>query len=291
MTTECVTPHPWRFAAGLIIIGAVVLLGLAGIAVSSEIGDLPWNEANIQMLRSFDKTAVVNFLNDQRHEAGILELLTANEIGGFQWADLAGDGHYQLVLTISGPCAHFVTILSRDTSAKVTTTQSLAGWSDLKNAIRDLNGDGKDELILQTLLVEHDCADQLTWPAVYRLENGKYVEASHDFPAFYDNDVLPKLDGRISQAKIGHGNPGNQAGTIMVRDKILRVLGRDPTAGLQQAYQWMNSNDPDLLQDAAVTLKEIGGHEEELRAASASYRRALCERQPGMAMCGNTAQR
>jgi hypothetical protein len=173
----------------------------------------------------------------------------------------------------------------------VTTTQSLAGRADLKTAIRDLNGDGKDEVILQTLLVEHDCANQLTWPAVYRLENGKYVEASRDFPAFYDNEVLRKLDGGIRQAMIGHGNPDNQAGIIMVRDKILRVLGRDPTAGLQQAYQWMNSDDPDLLQDAAVTFEEIGGHEKELRAASASYRRTLCERQPGMAVCGNTAQR
>jgi hypothetical protein len=274
-----------------LIISVVVLLSLAGAAVGSEIGDTSWNESNIQTLRSFDKAAVVGFLNEQRRAAGNLELLMPNEIGEFEWADLAGDGHYQLVLTLSGPCAHAVTISDQDTSGRVTTTQSLAGRADLKTAIRDLNGDGKDELILQTLLVEHDCANQLTWPAVYRLENGKYVEASRDFPAFYDNEVLPKLDGGISRAKIGHGNPDNQAGTIMVRDKILRVLGRDPTAGLQQAYQWMNSDDPDLLQDAAVTFEEIGGHEEELRTASASYRRALCERQPGMAVCENSTQR
>jgi hypothetical protein len=53
----------------------------------------------------------------------------------------------------------------------------------------------------------------------------------------------------------------------------------------------MNSDDPDLLQDAAVTFKEIGGHEEELHAASASYKLALCERHPGMATCRNAAQR
>ncbi len=77
----------------------------------------------------------------------------------------------------------------------------------------------------------------------------------------------------------------------MVRDKILRALGRNPTAGLQQAYEWMHSDDPDLLQDAAVTFKEIGGHDKELSAASASYTRAVCERAPTASMCRNAARR
>jgi hypothetical protein len=277
----------------VLIISAVMLFGLASTVVGSEIGDTTWNRSSIETLRSFDKTAVVKFFNELRHKTGVLEPLTANEIGGFEWADLAGDGHYSLVLTLSSPCAHFVTILDQDGSGTVTANQSLAGWSDLKRGVRDLNGDGKDELILQTLLVEHDCANELSWPAVYRLEKGKYVEASSDFPAFYDNEILPKLDGQISrnQAQTGHENSVSLAETTMVRDKILRVLGREPTAGLQQAYQWMNSDDPDLLQDAAVTFKEIGGHDKEMRAANASYTRARCERHPSMAVCRNTAER
>jgi hypothetical protein len=279
-----------------------VVLLLSGLAIFASAPNLsagdftkvPWTEANIETLRSFDKAAVVRFLNELRREEGIpSQPMTENDLDGFQWADFAGDGRYQLVLTTSGPCAHFVTILDQDGSGTVTTTQSLAGWSDLKKAVRDLNGDGKDELILQTLLVEHDCANELSWPAVYRLEKGKYVEASSDFPAFYDNEVLPKLDGQISrnQAQTGHENSVSLEEITMVRDKILRVLGREPTAGLQQAYQWMNSDDPDLLQDAAATFKEIGGHDKALRAANASYTRARCERYPSMAVCRNTAER
>lgn len=71
----------------------------------------------------------------------------------------------------------------------------------------------------------------------------------------------------------------------MERDKILRVLGRDPTAGLNQAYQWLNSDDPYLLQDAEVTFKEVGGHEAEMRTAQAKRTRAFCQQNPDVAMC------
>jgi hypothetical protein len=61
----------------------------------------------------------------------------------------------------------------------------------------------------------------------------------------------------------------------MERDKILRVLGRDPAAGLRQAYQWMNSDDPQVLQCAIATFADIGGHERELRAANQALKPAI----------------
>jgi hypothetical protein len=56
-------------------------------------------------------------------------------------------------------------------------------------------------------------------------------------------------------------------------DKILRVIGRYPEAGLPQAREWMNSSDPALVQDAATVFTDIGGHEADLRAANAALRR------------------
>ncbi len=53
----------------------------------------------------------------------------------------------------------------------------------------------------------------------------------------------------------------------------------------------MNSDNPEVLQCAIVTFKDIGGHEREANAAEASYKRALCERHPDMAMCKNAANR
>jgi hypothetical protein len=109
----------------------------------------------------------------------------------------------------------------------------------------------------------------------------------------YDNEVLPELDKQISeaQARITTGPQPYQAGLIMERDKILRVLGRNPTAGLPQAYEWMNSDDPDLLQDAEATFMEVGGHEAEARAAQEKGLRVFCGRSPGTAICKSAPKR
>jgi hypothetical protein len=115
-----------------------------------------------------------------------------------------------------------------------------------------------------------------------------YVEASRDFPSFYNDEVLPQLEGRIDDVrqkinKIPNSESpryveyrqslqGKLADLITERDKILRLIGRDPTAGLEDARKWMNSDNPDLLQDAAVTFKDLGGYENEARAAAKAYR-------------------
>jgi hypothetical protein len=117
------------------------------------------------------------------------------------------------------------------------------------------------------------------WPAVYRLENGKYVETSRDFPNFYDTEVLPQLDKQITaaQQKVDEGRNYQDSVALLTleKDKILRVLGRDPTAGLQQAYQWMDSGDSQLLQCAIAIFRDIGGHEAEVRTAEQGVQPAI----------------
>jgi hypothetical protein len=173
-----------------------------------------------------------------------------------------------------------VVIFSRDSSGKVTSAEIRGSEiRDLGRVVRDLNGDGKHELIIPTQLTEYSSAETVTWPAVYRLENGKYVEVSRDFPHFYDQDVLPEVKKPISgyQAGAGPPNPARQYALtelIMRRNQILRVLGRDPAAGLQDAREWMKSGDPRFLQAAAATFQSIGGHEDELRAATEAWERA-----------------
>jgi hypothetical protein len=277
----------------LALVIALTVISAAAVAVAADIGSLAWDQANIPTLRSFSKADILTFFNQQRSKSRIpLPPLAATEIGQFQWADLAGNGHYQLVLTLSEPCAHAVAIENRDASGKVTTAQTIGGLANLKTGIRDLNGDGRDELTIEKPLVEYSCAAIATWPAVYRLENGKYVEASRDFPQFYDEQVLPRLEERITddQSKPGRGYRHLVAVAILERDKILRVLGRNPAAGLNQAHKWMNTDDPYLLLDAEAALKDIGGHQEEVKAAELAYTRADCERHPAMVKCRKLSQ-
>jgi len=87
---------------------------------------------------------------------------------------------------------------------------------DPARTIADLNGDGKKELILYGNL-DSDArtrslpAPVATWPQVYRLQNGAWVEASRDFPRFYDTQILPQLEKDLSKAHEAvttrHGRP------------------------------------------------------------------------------------
>ena len=269
-------------------------LALNRSALAADISGLVWDRANIATLRSFGKADVAQLLTAI---TGFALPVKPADIGEFTWADLQGDGKVELVATMDVNGRAFFNalfILWKDSSGKVRA-QELDGWMirDLHKVIRDLNGDGKDELIIPTVLVQYSTAGTFTWPVVYRLENRKYVEASRDFPGFYDDQVLPSLEKQIGdyQSKQEPGNQEMAAALIFERDKILRMLGRNPTAGLQQAYHWMNTDDPYLLQNAAATFKEIGGHQAELRAAAEARDRALCERTPGMAMCKDAAPR
>jgi hypothetical protein len=252
---------------------AVAVLALVGAAAGSEIETLSWNQSNLERLRSIDKAAVARFLNGW--SGNKVDPLPASGIREFEWIDLARDGKYEMVvITSPGPCCVDLAIYRQGAAGKVTA-QILEGAGKLRETIRDLNGDGNYELVISTELAEKGSWMPMVatpaWPAVYRLEKGKYVEASQDFPSFYDTEVLPRLSQKISAAEARIAREPVQQQTIAVlemeRNKILRVIGRDPAAGLQQAYRWMNSKDPQVLQCAIATFSDIGGHERELREA------------------------
>lgn len=266
-----------------------------GSARAASITSTPWGQGNITVLRAFQKSDIVQLLDNVTDFGNLHRCACVRpaDIGEFTWADLAGDGREELLLTRDVNGRQFFNALDifwRDNSGKVTY-EEIEGWMirDLGAVIRDLNGDGRDELIIPTVLIQYNTAETFTWPVVYRLEKGKYIEASRDFPQFYENQVLPRLEARIGdyQAKPGLGNQNMAAVLTFEKDKILRMLGRDPTAGLNHAYQWMNSDDQYLLLAATATFNDIPGHSEQAKQARAAYDRAICERNPGMVMCRN----
>jgi hypothetical protein len=258
----------------LIALSASWLLG--GAAMGSQIASIPWNEANLQTLRSFDKAAVVKSIDGLPGRG----LLTPQEVDEFGWFDLAGDGKYELVLTASsGPCCEALGILTQTRAGKLRV-QNFLGAGQLSKTVRDLNGDGRMELILRPEIAQPGTWTPSVatprWPAAYRLnKKGRYVEDSRDFPKFYDDEILPELDRAISHWQseaVRHpayaGSVGDNAAVVLLeKDKILRVLGRDPTAGLNHAYQWMNSDDPTKLQCAVAIFADICGHDREVREA------------------------
>ena len=271
----------------LLAVTAAVIVTSVNVACAAGIADIPWNQSNIETLRSFNQADLARFAtpvlgNFSGH--GDSPVVKAKDIGDFTWADLAGDGHYELVMTLDVNGRAFfnaLMIFRREPSGKIAT-EELRGSNiqNLGKVIQDLDGDGKDELIIPTMLAEFSADDGISWPMVYRLNKGQYVEASRDFPDFYEKEVLPGLDEQIAKLQGGsavesHNKTMRAVLLKMERNKILRAIGRDPTAGLQDAREWMKSDDPEVLQAAGATFQSIGGHEDEMHAAIEAQQRAL----------------
>jgi hypothetical protein len=269
----------------VLIVLLTAILAFASAASSAEIDELAWNHANIKTLRTLGKAAVFRFVTGGDTEKGISSL---SDIDMFNWYP-AGDGKYELAVGwSSGPDIASLTIYWKDAPRKVRSQdfyfppfysgppQQMDEWYKGKQ-FENLSGDGKDELILFDPIDHTERAPRRlvpngAWPQVFRLHGGQYVEASRDFPDFYEKEFLPQIDKEIIRARdylLGLDPMlGEQylAAMIMSRDKVLRFLGRDPMAGLAQARDWMTSSDPVIVDDARAVFIDIGGHEKDVHA-------------------------
>lgn len=240
----------------LLIVTSVMLLTYPSAGPAADIAGVAWNESNIEVLRAFDESAVAGFVSRMRGEDPDP---TPMKIGDFAW--VKGAVGYRLVVTSdAGGCCGFdwVGIYSKGAEGKVRV-QWIEGFHvpPLSEVIRDVDGDGKDELVVPSL-VEGEAPSNdawqppAIWPRVYRWRGAQYVDASADSPAFYDKEVLPNLDKEIEEGReraarapsmpvAGDPNfipheaearyPARKLAALeKTKDKILRVLGRPASA-------------------------------------------------------------
>jgi hypothetical protein len=309
---------------GAAMLGLAVFVTVKGAtATAVDIAATPWDESNIATLRSANAADIEKFVNqvlcdDMKDCAPV-------KVREFAWADIEGKGKYALIdVWNTGGRAEGVGIYQKNSSAKVQqddgeltpaipgyTTQSIDvdGYANevLTNAIRDLNGDGKKELIVSSgfglgrSMAETPLAQ---WPKVYRWQDGHYVEASRQFQGFYDKEVLSPLEEKIStlQKKLdteaeakasgeavmkqyhwyepdieSHTTP-EQAHAVRdserlavlqgLRNHILLALGRRLTAEEEkEPREWLKSSNETLVWYAEDAFEDMGGHESEAREA------------------------
>ncbi len=295
---------------GLVVLLAMIL-AFGGVASSAQkIEDIPWDEAHIKQLRAASKHAMFRFFARQEDPDNELLWDEPSTSWDSAWYP-AGAGKYELAVhSQSGPDIGYLTFYWQDAPGKIRiqTFGSPADasdewyWNEDGMDIVDANGDGVPEVVVLGD-IDHHPPPQRTrfipggvWPRIFRLQDGKYVEASREFSAFYDKMIFPMINKSIAnaqqrikeiadqKAKPGPNDSQNDsylliamrtlAGVTMCRDKILRVLGRDPNAGLAQAREWMNSPDPVMADNARVVFQDIGGHDNEVQAAKLATERA-----------------
>jgi len=302
--------------AGAAMLGLAVLVLVRGPATASaaDIANIPWDESNIAALRSASMADVAKFVCDVDSQDDPEDTPPGwgdtCGVDQFSWAR-SGNHQYLLVVSIlSGGTSSYewIRIYSRNSTGDISEQDEADGIRGYRIQLEDLDRDGKDELILLEGFGEgpsHAESPLVDWRKVYRLRNGKYVEASREFGSFYDTQELPKLEESITKlqsklaleaqaktsaeallqkyrspliSRTSHLSEAESAAIIdleqlvgfeMERDKILRVLGRDPTAGEKEARQWMTNPDPWIRNASVAVFEDLGGHTSELNAMTA----------------------
>ncbi len=291
--------------AAMLGLAVIVQVKTGATASAAEIAHMRWDEANVSTLRSLDRDSIQKFVNSpEANDVGdpALNGFSPVNVLQFEWADFAGSGKYALVVVWNtGPHGEAISIYQQNAVGKIDRQKvELEGYGHerpLNEAIRDLNGDGKKELIINSGFGDgRDMAEMpLTqWPMVYRLQNGQYVEASREFPGFYDKEVLPPLGAKIAalEKKLDSEAEAKAAGEAVIKEyspsqpdidshtspeqrkavrdseqlalqqslriHILHVLGRKPTAeDEKEALEWLNSPDYWVRKYAEPTLEEM----------------------------------
>jgi hypothetical protein len=294
------------------LLGVTIIVPVKGGATASaaDIAATTWDKSNLATLRSANVTDVEKLV------CGSEPPCWAN-VDQFEWTDLEGNGKYSLVCVWDARGkVQTISIFQRAASGRIAQQSiDLEGYGheeNLTDAIRDLNVDGKKELIINTGFGEgRDMAETpLTqWPLVYRLQNGQYVEASRDFPRFYDKEVLPPLEKQIvelreklaseAEAKASgeavmkeyriepdiasHTSPA-QAQAVKdsehlavlqsLRNHILLALGRRLTAEEEEEPRaWLKSSNETLVWYAEDAFEEMRDHATDMQEAKQALAR------------------
>jgi len=180
-------------------------------------------------------------------------------VGDFKVVDLNGDGRPELVATVDYTGRNFF-----NTIAVVWQTRSglrmrtIDTWNveTLEDALRDLDGDGKLEILAPQLLTPYlGVRPYAAWTSVQALTGNDYADQSPKFRSFYEKTVIPVLQQQVEDAR-ATGEKHNVEVAEVALFKVMRVTG-DAKAGLQRALAWSEDADPLARIYAVSVLSDI----------------------------------
>lgn len=222
-----------------------------------DLSSFSWRttDSNQVKQQNWDKAAIAGFL-DRITDAGPISA----SVGDFVFDDLDGDGQFELLATVDYSGRGFFNtlfVVSRDSDS--FRNQAIEVWNmrSLKAGIRDLDNDGRDELIVRKQLTPYlGSQPQAIWTAVYALTKSEYVDRSTNFTAFYVNEVIPRL--KQKPASLGNSTANGNDDVYRVElAKIERTINLNPVAGLQLALAWCQDPKPIRRIFAASILGDI----------------------------------
>lgn len=200
------------------------------------------------------------------------------EMSEFFVGDINRDGSTELVATVTQNCSsdpvQMVVVFRRQQEVYVQAIPT--HWGAILRDVRDLDGDGKHELIARGVLAESTShANCVEWHAIYEWDGNGYVEASGKYREYYTTHYVPLLRKRLNDvqslavADLARGSEHTPkwwrkwkersiADCYMGIDKAKRLVGEQSTAGFDRAELWLKSGDNELKKNAIKVFHEIG---------------------------------
>jgi hypothetical protein len=186
-------------------------------------------------------------------------------LGDYRLLDLDNDGRTDLIATVDYSGRRFFNhLLVLHDDGERFTVQVVDAWNveSLNGTVQDLDGDGRVEILLRQSLTPYLGASPTAgWTAVFRFEGDQLVDQSARFPQFYDTRILPPIERELGAPGNDMAGPYRRDLLTLERDKVLRVLGREPAAGLDWALSLARSENPVRRIFALSVLAEVGGAE------------------------------
>ncbi len=126
------------------------------------------------------------------------------------------------------------------------------GIDDVNKVVRDINGDGNLELIIDTMFTDYQGAGFCfaTWPVIYGWDGSNYANLSAHprFRRFYQDEIKSMRQGVSATSDCREASIA----------KIKRFLGADPNTGMADAIRWANSDQRVEREFAVNVLTDIG---------------------------------
>jgi hypothetical protein len=159
-----------------------------------------------------------------------------------------------------GACNRLFRLSMGTPSAVLQQFETTWGITDLSLIISDLDHDGDPELLIPNEWGHgrhYHC--EPTKIVIYKCDARTCSDESRRFPAFFEHEA-----DRLSQVieRLARFSPGAQVEQRecleMERDRLLRFLGLDPSAGLRAADVWMHDASKDVRLNAISVFADVG---------------------------------
>jgi hypothetical protein len=189
----------------LFLISLVNLLGASSAAASQQdLRSADWSVNASHNLADYPPSSdqVWKFMND------VWIQTSGSRLCSFRFVDLRRLGELSLVAVIggnnTGPDCTEVAVIDKDANQFELYVLAAAGNSDLARIIKNLNGDGHFELVVDDPLLyegtKYPGTCMVLWPRVYAWTGSGYTEVSSQYPKYYEGE-LRSINQKIATIK------------------------------------------------------------------------------------------